>query len=207
MVRVLPPPAYRRGLGLRSPLCRANLHQLQRSLVPAVRPRNVHRRTTPQGRRDRVLRGARRSSSLPRSPSALSRPPRRMCDKLQRSWMQCATGWSVLIFSTNSTLLILQQTLLTLLVHLTQSMRQRRRSTLNNVSLVTPKGNTGFLYRKGIRDSERERLSRLCCLLSVEWVGPSSSSAPTLLFLYYCKFYSHYSCTLLGLCSDGGSQP
>ena len=41
-------------------------------------------------------------------------------------------GWSEFIFSTNSTLLILPETLLTLLVHLTQSVRRRRRLTLNN---------------------------------------------------------------------------
>ena len=62
-------------------------------------------------------------------------------------------------------------------------------------------------YRRGIRDSERERLSRLCWLLMVEWAGPSSSSAPTLLILYYGKLYSHYSCTLLRLYSGGGGQP
>ena len=47
----------------------------------------------------------------------------------------------------------------------------------------------------------------LCWLLMVEWVGPSSSSAPTLRFLYYGRLYSHFSCTLLRLYSGGGGQP
>ena len=41
-------------------------------------------------------------------------------------------GWSEFIFRTNSTLLILRQPLLTLLVHLSQTVRRRRRLALNN---------------------------------------------------------------------------
>ena len=67
MARLLPPPAYRRLLGLRSSRCRASLHRLLRVLVRAVRRRRVRRRTTPEGRKNRVLRRARRTRSARQS--------------------------------------------------------------------------------------------------------------------------------------------